>query len=128
MSVDFDQLFIEWAHTYNGYERLAAGPGKLYELLAPLRHEFDQQGSVPDWAGIDLLRGWAFYLVRAHRHSGGYGPFTVEYPEVFAIGHRQAPCCHGCRTTTGTPGQVIDTVDVLRNDSPRTTAASSSPL
>ncbi len=85
MSMNYDQLLIEWAHTYNGYERLAAGPGELFELLAPLRHEFDQHGMVPDWAGIDLLRGWAFYLVRAHRHSGGYEPFTVEYPEVFAL-------------------------------------------
>ena len=85
MSTNYDQLFIEWTHTYNGYERLAAGPGKLYELLAPLRQEFDQHGMVPDWAGIDLLRGWALYLVRAHRHGGGYEPFTVEYPEVLAI-------------------------------------------
>ncbi|MDJ0027155.1 hypothetical protein QM583_08625 [Gordonia alkanivorans] len=85
MNANYDQLLIEWAHTYNTYERLVGDPGTLYELLAPLRHEFDRQGTVPEWAGIDLLRGWAFYLVRAHRHSGGYEPFMVEHPEVLAI-------------------------------------------
>jgi len=34
---------------------------------------------------VDLLRGWAFYLVRSHRHGGAYEPLYVEYPAVLAI-------------------------------------------
>ncbi|WP_232715208.1 hypothetical protein [Gordonia metallireducens] len=85
MTKDYELLLIEWAHTYNGYERLGGGPHKLAELVAPLRHEFESLGTIPEWAGVDLLRGWAFYLVRAHRHGGAYDPLMVEYPEIIAI-------------------------------------------
>ncbi|WP_157557624.1 hypothetical protein [Intrasporangium oryzae] len=27
---------------------------------------------MPEWCGLDLLRGWAFYITRADRHGGGY--------------------------------------------------------
>lgn len=66
---------IEWAHSYNGYERLAGGadgPASLARLLEPAWREYRDSGRVPEWCGIDLLRGWAFYLTRADRHGGGY--------------------------------------------------------
>lgn len=67
---------IAWAHTYDGYERLAGGPdggpSALAQLLEPAWREYEQSSRVPSWCGVDLLRGWAFYLTRADRHGGGY--------------------------------------------------------
>lgn len=62
---------IRWAQTYNGYQRLAQDPGRLGTLLEPARHEYLRTGHVPEWCGVDLLRGWAFYLYRADYFCGG---------------------------------------------------------
>jgi hypothetical protein len=77
------QAQIEWAHTYDGYRRLASSPEKLEKLLHSARNSFASRGRVPAWCGVDFLRGWAFYLVRADRHMGG-GSLTVEWDAVFA--------------------------------------------
>jgi uracil-DNA glycosylase len=61
---------IDWAHTYDGYRRLAASPQKLERLLTPARNSFASHDVIPDWCGVDFLRGWAFYLARADRHVG----------------------------------------------------------
>lgn len=81
----YEQQLIKWAHKYDGYKRLAGSPDQLWEVLKPVREEFERSGVIPEWAGIDLLRGWAFYLVRAHRHGGAWEPLCVEYPEFNAI-------------------------------------------
>lgn len=81
---------IVWAHTYSAYERLAGGdegPTALARLLEPAWREFERTGRVPDWCGVDLLRGWAFYLTRADRFGGGYdlspgGPKVREWQAV----------------------------------------------
>lgn len=52
---------IDWAHRYNGYERLGSELGKV---LSPLHHEIESSGRIPEWAGVDLLRGLAFWRVR----------------------------------------------------------------
>jgi len=73
---DFERLIseqVEWAHRYNGYARLALTPEHLVQILEPAWHEYRQTNRVPEWCGVDLLRGWAFYLTRADRHGGGYG-------------------------------------------------------
>lgn len=64
---------IAWAQCYDGYRRLAAGAPQLAMLLQPLREELARSGAIPDWAGVDLLRGWAFLLARVdtHREAGG---------------------------------------------------------
>lgn len=64
---------VEWAHRYNGYARLASTPEKLAEILEPAWREYRRTKRVPEWCGVDLLRGWVFYLARADRHGGGYG-------------------------------------------------------
>ena len=64
---------IRWAHCYDGYKRLAAGAPALAELLRPLRQALADTGAIPGWAGLDLLRGWAFLLVRVDTHRGGGG-------------------------------------------------------
>ena len=66
---------VMWAHTYSAYERLAGGqqgPRALARLLEPAWREFERTGRVPEWCGVDLLRGWAFYLAREDRFDGGY--------------------------------------------------------
>lgn len=72
---------VHWAHEYDGYVRLAGGPHELSRLLEPAWAEFQRGGAVPQWCGVDLLRGWAFYLVRADRHSGG-GNLTEDGPTI----------------------------------------------
>lgn len=64
---------VHWAHVYNGYERLARSPEALLRLLEPARDEWVRTGCIPEWCGVDFLRGWAFYTTRADRHGGGYG-------------------------------------------------------
>jgi hypothetical protein len=64
---------IRWAHRYNGYKRLADYPPLLSEVVAPLERAFIETGAIPDWAGVDLLRGWAFLMVRADNHQCGNG-------------------------------------------------------
>ncbi len=62
---------LEWALTYDAYRRLASTPDKLERLLRSARKSFRAHGAVPDWCGVDLLRGWAFYLVRTDHQAGG---------------------------------------------------------
>lgn len=64
---------VQWAHSYDGYRRLAGTPEALDRLIEPAREEWRRTGCVPDWCGVDFLRGWAFYTARADRHGGGYG-------------------------------------------------------
>ncbi|MCV7194037.1 hypothetical protein [Mycolicibacterium brumae] len=81
----YEQSVIEWAHTYDGYSRIAGGPDHLWTQIEPLKRAYDQHGRVPEWAGVDLLRGWAFYIVRAHRHGGAWDSVFIEFPEMRSI-------------------------------------------
>jgi hypothetical protein len=62
---------IHWAQRYNGYERLGAGPSELVKVLSPLQNQIESSRRIPEWAGVDLLRGLAFWRVRvaAHREA-----------------------------------------------------------
>lgn len=78
---------LEWAHKYNAYARLAGSPEALTALLEPAWREYHEAGRVPVWCGVDLLRGWAFYITRADRQGGGYdleegGPMVSEWTAV----------------------------------------------
>lgn len=53
---------IEWTRRYDGHRRLAGTPERLTELLHPARAHYRAHDLVPDWCGVDLLRGWAFHL------------------------------------------------------------------
>ena len=74
---------LEWALTYNAYERLADDPNILGLLLSPLRESFRTEGYVPGWCGVDLLRGWAFYLAREDHFAGG-GTLGREWQAVLS--------------------------------------------
>lgn len=62
---------IHWAHSYDGYRRIASDSQALLRLLETARNEYRSRGRIPDWCGVDYLRAWAFYLVRADRFAGG---------------------------------------------------------
>lgn len=86
MSDDLDDAQFAWAHEYDGYQRLARSPEELGRLLSGARETWSRQGRVPDWCGVDLLRGWAFYLARTHRFGGELG---AEWIAVLnALSHR----------------------------------------
>ena len=72
---------LRWAHTYDAYRRLASGPEMLATVLDGARQAYRREGRVPDWCGVDLLRGWAFYLSREDRHRGG-GTLGAEWAAV----------------------------------------------
>lgn len=55
---------LEWALQYDAYQRLAYGPDRLADVVKPLRDWIKQHDDAPLWAGVDLLRGLAFYLHR----------------------------------------------------------------
>lgn len=84
MSDDLTQAQIEWAQRYSGYERLARSPEALLDVIHAGRDSFRRDGSVPDWCGVDFLRGWAFYIVREHRHAGGWSVPGSEFDAVLA--------------------------------------------
>lgn len=77
-----DKARFEWAHKYDGYSRLAASPEQLREVLDPAWQEFEATGRIPNWCGVDLLRGWAFYMARAYRFAGG-DSFDTPWKSVF---------------------------------------------
>lgn len=72
---------MQWALTYNGYERVAENPDALLAVLRPAMAAYEESGRVPSWAGVDLLRAWAFYRVREAHHSG-YGVTTRDWDDV----------------------------------------------
>lgn len=82
--ISVTQTQIDWALEYDGYRRLAGTPEKLERLLRGARNSYQKHGVVPDWCGVDLLRGWAFYLTRGDRHSGG-GTLGEEWRAVLAM-------------------------------------------
>lgn len=59
------------ALAYNAYERLVDSRMRLNTLLKPVRRAFGSDGSIPTWAGEDLIRAWAFALVTADDRAGG---------------------------------------------------------
>ena len=68
-----DEIIIElfvWAHRYKGYERMAGNLEALETLLEPAHRHYQQSGEVPEWCGVDLLRGWLFALARTERIWG----------------------------------------------------------
>lgn len=82
-----------WAHTYDGYQRLASDPQALGDLLRPARDAYDRTREVPPWCGVDFLRGWAFYLARVDRFAGG-GTLGDEWESVLEA-LRQHPSANG---------------------------------
>lgn len=105
---------LEWALRYDGYARLAASPDTLEGVLRSARDSYSRHGRVPDWCGVDLLRGWAFYLARADHQAGG-GTLDGEWTAVLdalavhpgASPAERAPAAAGA--TVGDPAPELPT-------------------
>ena len=52
----------QWALAYDPYERLCRRPDLLHTVLSPLETTYGFNGTIPDWAGVDLLRAWAHVI------------------------------------------------------------------
>jgi hypothetical protein len=72
---------VEWALRYGSNGRIAATPNELHGVLASARDAYRATYKVPDWCGVELLRGWAFVLVAMDRAAGG-GTLGHEWRSV----------------------------------------------
>jgi hypothetical protein len=80
-----DIPLLEWAHKYDAYKRISSDSDMILEVLRPLREALDRDGQIPEWAGVDLLRTWAFAIARQYHWSGGYVPLHEAHPELRLI-------------------------------------------
>ncbi|MFD7842431.1 hypothetical protein ACFV4K_05800 [Nocardia sp. NPDC059764] len=71
-----DGEFIEFAHTYNGYEAFSTTPEGLGETVGEVRLIWNRLGELPD--DLNLLRACLFLEVRGHRHRGDDAPFKDD--------------------------------------------------
>ena len=99
------QAEIVWAMSYDGFERIANGPERLEEVFAPLREAYGRTGTVPEWCGVDLLRGWLFLLQRRDHIEGG-GALASEWDAVI-----DALRVHSGATGKDQPPRRVVTVD-----------------
>lgn len=65
---------LGFALTYNGYDRLGSGPDALVPIVQPVLEAMRVDGQVPEWAGLDLLRGTLFWVQRLTHHWGDVPP------------------------------------------------------
>lgn len=65
------QDLIDFAATYNGYERFIAEPIILQDLFENYSREYRSTSRINSDLGLDFLRAWLFLLYREDRHSGG---------------------------------------------------------
>jgi hypothetical protein len=79
-----DSRLIDWVMKFNAYDRIAQTPDKLAEVLEPAWQEYRRTGLVPEWAGVDLLRGWAFLMVRTNRFTAN-SSIHEEFPEFLSV-------------------------------------------
>lgn len=77
----YEQAMHEWARAYNAYARLSGDPGRLWRFYGPFSQEVRDTGEIPEWMGVDLLRGWAFAMWRAHDKGSGLQTLFEEFPE-----------------------------------------------
>ena len=53
---------LEFAATYNAYNQIASEPETLSAMYEPIRRVWKQSSEVPEWMGVDLLRGLLFLM------------------------------------------------------------------
>jgi hypothetical protein len=68
------QDLLDFALSYDGYQRLGADPAVLRRIVEPLLQELETGETVPEWAGLDLLRGTLFFVQRQTHHWGDVPP------------------------------------------------------
>ena len=65
---------LQFALTYNAYRRVARGVPELKAVVQPVLDELKRSGTVPGWAGVDMLRATLFFCQRAVHMNDDYGP------------------------------------------------------
>ena len=53
-----------FALSYDGYGRLGHDAQRVLQIVRPVVRQVQKDGTVPSWAGLDVLRGALFYLQR----------------------------------------------------------------
>ena len=74
---DFEEI-LEFAATYDGYRRIAESPKNLSAVYEPIRMEWRRSGVLPDWMGVDLLRGFLFLMYREDHFGQPMGCLSEE--------------------------------------------------
>lgn len=79
---------LEFAGSYHGYRRLGGDPSALRDIVEPVLRELETSETIPDWAGLDLLRGTLFLIARQCHHWGEVPPRQERHMRllVAAIG------------------------------------------
>jgi hypothetical protein len=82
------QDLLEFALSYDGYQRLAADAEALSRVVEPVLRELETGDTLPDWVGLDLLRGTLFFIQRQTHHWGDVPPEQERHMRrlVAAIG------------------------------------------
>lgn len=74
------QEILEFAATYNGYERFIDEPRILQEFFESSDREYRNTGRINPYLGLDFLRAWLFLLYRVDHVGGGSdGDFSEPY-------------------------------------------------
>lgn len=81
---------IEWALSYNPYERLCRRPDLLDNIVGLLESHYSSTKSAPAWAGVDLLRAWAHALATEIPASGTNQPVAKFTTVLSAIDNHPA--------------------------------------
>lgn len=61
---------IEFAVTYNGYERICSNPSEYEALFAYVERLYFDQGLISEALQVDYLRAWLFMLYRRDYFTG----------------------------------------------------------
>jgi hypothetical protein len=79
---------LGFAGSYDGYRRLGGDPSALQGIVEPVLRELETSETIPDWAGLDLLRGTLFFIARQTRLWGDVPPEQERHMRllVAAIG------------------------------------------
>ena len=72
------EAILEFAATYDAYQRIGRDPEHLSAMYEPIRAEWDHSGIFPDWMGVDLLRGLLFLMYREDHFGGPMGSLSDE--------------------------------------------------
>lgn len=80
-----DLQIFHWAHSYDGSGRIGQGSRGVSPVVDQVIEAYEREGSVPEWAGIDVLRAWASWLAHSRRYSSDDRGFTEEFPQVLDI-------------------------------------------
>lgn len=75
---------LQFALTFNGYTRVASSPSKVSELLEPFFREWKASRTIPEWAGLDTLRGALFWVQRGGHHRGDEAEQGSDLRELVA--------------------------------------------